>query len=775
MKRATSVLLSIIMLFLCAFPVLAETPQGTETAQEGLIIFNGPEPQHYESAETTALANVSVNYTALATYLAEQIATCPNEIDISQFHIPCANFQDLFKYIWYYIPECFNFINAQCAAESMDSDILFITNIEYYSFADTAAEYQEAWTGISNAANAMTADLVSNTALSDVEKALLLHDRLAVWNEYEITMSLESDYSIYGALALRTSVCEGYAKAYIYLLSLVGIEADFCSSQELAHAWNIVYINDTPYHVDVTYDDPPYDVSGQVMHDYFLVSTNKLNETRGATATDFDTTPSDTTYDNYFWRNYNITAAVQLIGNDIYCVNMSTAKLGILDVNNNSMSNLLTISNKWMMDGTQYYIGCFTKLASDGTTLFYSTPSTVYAYDTQTGGSTEVFTPVMDGDYYWIYGLDYQDGYIICDTSNTPIFESDTKAAHQKTLQYPPEQPYNCSVSGHKWNDGTVTTEPTCTTEGLMLYTCTECGETKNGSIPVSDHTYERVTNPATVTADGSVVEKCSECGAVGQTIAVIPKASNVSISASSFVFTNGVLKPIVSVKNSRGKDISTDYYDINWSDANSKALGTYFVVINFKGNYSGTCTYAYTIVPRQVTGLKTTLVSRGFIDLTWDKLAEAKCYKVQQSSDGKNWTIVATVTTNSARIEHLKTASSYQFRVLALDKDQTVVSKPSAVLKTGTLTGFTRITSITSQKAGQVTLKWNKVPGAATYIVCIFNNNKWSMVKTGVTGTTCTLTNLIPGRKYYFRVVAVNPYGGRSVSSPCQSVVVKK
>ena len=42
----------------------------------------------------------------------------------------------------------------------------------------------------------------------------------------------------------------------------------------------------------------------------------------------------------------------------------------------------------------------------------------------------------------------------------------------------------------HVWNDGEVTVEATETTEGVKTFTCTECGETKEESIPALPHTH---------------------------------------------------------------------------------------------------------------------------------------------------------------------------------------------------------------------------------------------------------------------------------------------
>ena len=40
--------------------------------------------------------------------------------------------------------------------------------------------------------------------------------------------------------------------------------------------WNIVEIDGKYYHVDVTWDDPTWDVPGLVLHENFLCSTQEI-------------------------------------------------------------------------------------------------------------------------------------------------------------------------------------------------------------------------------------------------------------------------------------------------------------------------------------------------------------------------------------------------------------------------------------------------------------------------------------------------------------------
>ncbi len=72
------------------------------------------------------------------------------------------------------------------------------------------------------------------------------------------------------------------------------------------------------------------------------------------------------------------------------------------------------------------------------------------------------------------------------------------------------------SGGAHTWNGGVITTQATCTTTGVITYTCTDsgCGATKTESIAVLGHAWDngKVTSDATCTVAGSKVFNCSRC-----------------------------------------------------------------------------------------------------------------------------------------------------------------------------------------------------------------------------------------------------------------------
>ncbi len=80
-------------------------------------------------------------------------------------------------------------------------------------------------------------------------------------------------------------------------------------------------------------------------------------------------------------------------------------------------------------------------------------------------------------------------------------------------------------AKGHSWNEGKITTAPTCENAGVKTYTCTVCNATKTEEINATGHTpVEVAEQPATCTEAGHTAGvKCSVCGATISGIEVIP------------------------------------------------------------------------------------------------------------------------------------------------------------------------------------------------------------------------------------------------------------
>ena len=73
------------------------------------------------------------------------------------------------------------------------------------------------------------------------------------------------------------------------------------------------------------------------------------------------------------------------------------------------------------------------------------------------------------------------------------------------------------SALGHAWDEGVVTTEPTCTTEGVKTFTCTRCGETRTETIEALGHNLIKTeAKDATCTEAGNIAYwTCDKCNKI--------------------------------------------------------------------------------------------------------------------------------------------------------------------------------------------------------------------------------------------------------------------
>lgn len=87
-------------------------------------------------------------------------------------------------------------------------------------------------------------------------------------------------------------------------------------------------------------------------------------------------------------------------------------------------------------------------------------------------------------------------------------------------------------ANGHRWNEGEITTSPTCENAGVKTYTCTVCNATKTEAIDATGHTpVEVAEQPATCTEAGHTAgTKCSVCDAILSGMEEIPATGHTEV-----------------------------------------------------------------------------------------------------------------------------------------------------------------------------------------------------------------------------------------------------
>ncbi len=117
---------------------------------------------------------------------------------------------------------------------------------------------------------------------TDVQKIQQIHDWLIERCTYDDTYSLPNTNNVYGTIINGYSVCSGFAHAFKYIAELAGLNVLYVTGYSYnsvlntfePHAWNVVYVNNKYFLVDVTFDNTLKEdnLYNSRMHNLFLLS-----------------------------------------------------------------------------------------------------------------------------------------------------------------------------------------------------------------------------------------------------------------------------------------------------------------------------------------------------------------------------------------------------------------------------------------------------------------------------------------------------------------------
>ena len=168
-------------------------------------------------------------------------------------------------------PEYF-WVKSVCSYDHTEDEILHVTP----SYRMNIDELPLAKEKFNKAADEILSGV--SVSMTDFEKELYVHDALVRHNVYDSTYDAPMTHSAYGALVLKTSVCDGYAKLFQFLLTRCGVPATTVSGYAgESHSWNAVKLDGEWYMVDPTWDDPYETKPDYVSHVYFNGSYERFS------------------------------------------------------------------------------------------------------------------------------------------------------------------------------------------------------------------------------------------------------------------------------------------------------------------------------------------------------------------------------------------------------------------------------------------------------------------------------------------------------------------
>lgn len=306
---------------------------------------------------------------------------------------------------------------------------------------------------------------------SDYQKALWLHDWLLNQLEYDLSLKWSSAES---ALTRHLGTCQAYQSAYSQLLNAAGIENAETRDTGDAHTWNAIKLDGEWYQVDCTWDDSSdhwYDFDQRRLYfgltdELMAVAHPKFSEVYSKS--DYRT-PSTSLKNNYFVKTGEAQQWVE--------------------------SYRDRIQNSLNSKQTQFSIQADNSIH----------PASIYKI--QNG----IMAYVINQNEWFVNGKKVN----LVATVNDKQFDFN--------VTYPIE------CIKHDWDEGKVTTEPTCTKEGIKTYTCKDCKTTKTETIKSLGHDYSSdwtIDKVATCTQEGSKSHHCKRCGAK-KDVTVVPKTDH--------------------------------------------------------------------------------------------------------------------------------------------------------------------------------------------------------------------------------------------------------
>ena len=139
---------------------------------------------------------------------------------------------------------------------------------------------------------------------------------------------------------------------------------------------------------------------------------------------------------------------------------------------------------------------------------------------------------------------------------------------------------------------------------------------------------------------------------------------ARVALPKASYACNGKARKPKATVTLGGTTLVAGTDYSVGYK--NNVKPGTATATVTGEGNYQGTATATFSIVPAGVRGLSTAAhPATGTIDASWGAVAGAKTYQLSWRKAGGKWRSKS-VRGTSATVEGLKAGGCYEVRVRA-------------------------------------------------------------------------------------------------------------
>ena len=554
MKRKIALFLALTLVFSAFFALspisaYAEETEYTDLYDDSSLLGKYSPAEIYEANKDAC------------DFIAAQVRELKEVINLRSYNLDSNHMGEIFYSVICENPDIFYVLSSTISTTSTMDDFVVSIQPEYtFNKAQIPSEIEKF--------NAASAKFLSgvDSGWSDIVKARYIHDLLAQYTEYEMDYgsisSADPDfydkmriYTSYGPIVNGVAVCEGYTMAYNYLLARVGIRGYSVRSAVARHAWSIVKIGASYYHVDVTHDDPIYDNLGRSAHNNFLKSDTYFandgddNHVRWI----FGEKASDTSYDSYWWNDVD-TAIYPYSGKEYYIdQNYNNQRIFALVARDSSdkISDVYVNSDRWYVKNTPgaVWSKSFGYLTADNKYFYFNDTSRVYRLEK---GKTqpEVIYTKPDAEQRDLFGLAFKGSDLYAALKENP------NTADEVTKVYTPEVPTEPTTEAPSTAAAPTTAEPT--TEAPTTAAPTTAEPTTEAPTTAAPTTAEPTTEAPTTAAPTTAEPTTQAPTTAPIKTTVIKKTISMYIRYKSTVTIEGKSKCTYSTNNKKVAVVST-------------------------------------------------------------------------------------------------------------------------------------------------------------------------------------------------------------------------
>ena len=523
-----------------------------------------------------------------------------NKVDISEYEIDITKYNCLL-HLQHYSPYL----------SKMDIRIPYYTNTNTFAYISinnklSLEETEEYFNEINSKLENIYDKIDSQ--YNDEQIALTVHDYLTSNYIYDKSFVTGDEmYCAGGLLYNGKGVCNAYAYLYEYIMHKYNIESYVTSSDSMNHAWNIVKIDGSYYHVDCTWDDPVYsdgaDIFGQSRHDYFLKSDENLNKHSGWNRTDLECTNEK--YDNYYW--INIDSPIVIKNDYAYYIenetNTSTYTYRNLFKKRNISNNnetILTTFDVWnVWNSNSFYPFTFSGLFINDNYIYYNTANTINKFSILDEQDEVIYNNTSSDGY--IYGI-IQKGKDIAYTIKQKIDDKNEEYLLENMFSIKQSISLDDKNLSLKKGD-TYQLKYNSSSENLQW-------ESNNTSVV----TVDKNGKVKAVGVGTAIITVSTEDGYQATCkVSVTASIANCNINKlSTQTYTGGKIEPALTVKDEDKTLVKNEDYTVSYK--NNVNVGTATAIIKGKGNYTDTKNIEFTIQAKELTNPKVELSKKQYV-----------------------------------------------------------------------------------------------------------------------------------------------------------------